>query len=199
MKWSILILTQPSRKDFLVRLLAMLEPQVQKEQSVEIVIRMCDPALALGENRQKMIEGAAGEYVCFVDDDDLVAPDYVGKILPLLDGVDYIGFRLSLYSDGKPQLPTFHSLKYPKWFADLTGLYRDISHVNPIRRELALAVPMSGARGEDARWSDAMRAKAIVRTEHFIDEVMYHYYYRSSKTDGGEMHQQYRTIWPSSK
>lgn len=186
MKWSILILTQPSRTEFLKRLLAMLEPQTAPfPDQIGIAIRVCDRELSLGENRQKMLEGAAGEYVCFVDDDDLVAPDYVAKILPLLDGVDYIGFRLSLYNDGRPQSPTFHSLKYPNWFADAKGLYRDISHVNPIRRQLAIMCPMSGARGEDCRWSDAMRAKNVVKTEHFIDEVMYHYYYRSNKSDGG--------------
>jgi glycosyltransferase involved in cell wall biosynthesis len=198
MKWSILILTQPSRKEFLARLLALLQPQVDLAGGVEIVVQMHDPQLALGENRQKMLEAAQGEYVCFVDDDDLVANDYVAKILPLLDGVDYIGFRLNLYNDGRPGLPTFHSLRFPKWYADDKGLYRDISHVNPIRRELALTTPMSGHRGEDARWSDAIRAKQIVRTEHFVDEVMYHYYYRSMKMDGGPM-QGHRIIWPSSK
>src|ERR1019366_10063498 len=116
---------------------------------VETVVRKFDPTLSLGENRQRMTEASNALYTNFVDDDDLVAPDYVARILPLLDGVDYVGFRLSLYNDGRPQSPTFHSLKYPNWFANATGLYRDISHVNPMRRELAVKCPMSGARGED--------------------------------------------------
>jgi hypothetical protein len=129
-----------------------------------------------------MIEDARGQYSNFIDDDDLIPANYVDRIYPLLDGsVDYVGFRLQMYVDDQKQQPTFHSLRYPEWNGDQDGWYRDISHINPIRRELALAVPMSGGHGEDHRWADALRAKNIVKTEHFVDEVMYFYYFRSNK------------------
>src|SRR6266403_1909804 len=59
----------------------------------------------------------------------------------------------------------------------------DISHLNPIRRELALQAKMSGGFGEDERWSTQLRNLGIVKTEHYIPEVMYFYFYRGSKTD----------------
>jgi glycosyltransferase involved in cell wall biosynthesis len=183
MLWSILILTQPSRARFLARLMAVLKPQVENHPDVEVCVRTCDRKLSLGDNRQAMIESASGVYCCFIDDDDLIPANYVDKIYPLLDGVDYIGFRLQMYSDEVKQRPTFHSLKHKEWNGDQEGWYRDISHINPIRRELALMAKMSGEAGEDCRWADALRAKCVVKTEHYIDEVLYLYYWRSNKTD----------------
>ncbi len=182
-KLEILILTQPSREQFLARLLAVLRPQLEDHPDVKATVRMFNRSMDLGTNRQAMIEAATGEYVCQIDDDDLVPASYVSTIYPLLDGVDYIGFRLQLFVDGEKQKPTYHSLQYKEWNADQDGFYRDISHLNPIRRELALRVPMSGGFGEDERWATQLRALNIVKTEHYIPEVMYFYFYRGSKTD----------------
>jgi glycosyltransferase involved in cell wall biosynthesis len=182
-KWTIMILTQPSRADFLEKLLAVLQPQVDRAPGVEIDIRLFDENMGLGENRQAMREQAVGEYSCFVDDDDIVAPDYVESILPLLDGIDYVGFQLQCYIDGDAMKPTYHSLKYDGWNSDQDGHYRDISHVNPILTSLALKVSMDGGFGEDHRWSDALRELNVVKLEHYVPEVMYHYYYRSNKMD----------------
>lgn len=182
-KWSILILTQPSREAFLARLQAVLRPQLEERPDVKVLIRYFNPAQDLGTNRQALLEEATGEYVNWIDDDDLVPADFVSRIYPLLDGVDYVGFRLQMFTDGQKQKPTFHSLCHKEWNGDEDGWYRDISHINPIRRELALAVPMSGGFGEDHRWADGLRALGIVKTEHYIDEVMYFYYFRNNKSD----------------
>jgi hypothetical protein len=182
-KLSILILTQPSRAQFLERLLAVLAPQIQQHSDIEVATRIFDPKMQIGENRQEMVDRANGEYVCFIDDDDLVPANYISRIYPLLDGVDYIGFRLQYYVDGAKQAPTFHSLRYSTWNADQEGYYRDLSHVNPIRRELSLLSRYEGGNGEDSRWGDRLRALGVVKTEHFIDEVMYLYLFRSDKTD----------------
>jgi len=180
-KWNILILSQPDRARFLARLLAVLKPQIEEHPDIEVITRMFDSSLDLGANRQAMLNVASGTYVCFVDDDDLIPASYISTIYPLLDGVDYIGFQLQYFADGVKQNPTYHSLRYKDWNADRNGAYRDISHVNPIRRELALLVPMSGGFGEDERWARALRKKNVVKTEHYVNSVMYYYYFRSDK------------------
>jgi hypothetical protein len=178
----------PTRKEFLEKLYLRLAPQLYSE--TRFTIKMHDPELSLGTNRQKMREKSNAEYVCFVDDDDLVSPDYVARILPLLDGIDYVGFRVQAYENGIPLPgPTYHSLLCGGWFdktyADGTkSWHRDISHINPIKRELALAVPMYGGFAEDSRWAGDLRALGIVKTEHYIEDVMYHYLSRPNKTDG---------------
>lgn len=182
MKWDILILTMPTRVQFLDELLAYLKPQCIG-YPVSVVVRMCDPNYTLGENREMLRRSSQADYISFIDDDDDVAPDYVSTIFPLLDGVDYIGFLLQCYIDGVA-LPkdTSHSLRYNCWSEDAFGFCRDISHLNPMRRELALLEPMEGGHGEDKRWSDRMRGK--VKTEHYIPRVLYHYYFNTKKNQG---------------
>jgi hypothetical protein len=184
MKWSLLILTQPSRVDFLSRLLEVLEPQIKGYQDIELAVKTNDTSISLGENRQDLLDSANGSYVNFIDDDDLVAEDYVEQIYPNLSSVDYIGFQLQLYIDGNPQKPTYHSLEYDSWWEDNKGYYRDLSHLNPIRKDLASTVKLSGGDGEDSRWASALRAKKIIKTQHYVDSIMYHYYFRTNKIDG---------------
>lgn len=191
MKWSILVLTQPSRTEFLRRLMGSLAPQVAKFSGVEVVIAQFDKKFSIGKNRGMMIEAAAGEYVNFVDDDDLVAEDYVSSIYPLLDGVDYVGFLAKFHRDGVycGKL-SFHSLDFKGWSENAYGYFRDISHLNPIKKELAILGKMGDHDGrvrEDFFWASRLRSLGSVKTEHFVPRPMYLVYYRSDKPDGWEV------------
>lgn len=194
MKWQILILTQPSRATMLAQLLTLFHGQLVHlspcTDQIEIITKFHDPKLTLGENRQKMREDATAEYISFVDDDDLVPLYFVREILPLLDGVDQIGFKLKYFSDRMEQHPCYHSLKHGNWRQTINGrvvgesgagFYRDISHLNPMRRDLALKKKMSGGVGEDCRWAAEMRG--LVKTEHYVDKYMYWYLWRGNKND----------------
>lgn len=178
-----MVLTQLSRDAFRERLFARLYPQLKDRTDIELAVRIYDKKLTMGENRQAMVDEAQGEYVSFIDDDDLVAPDYVEKIYPLLDGVDYVGFRVQTYIDATPLPPTIHSLEHQSWWQDAKGAYRDISHLNPIRRELALQAKHTGGMEHDQRWAAELRAKGIVKTQRYIERAMYFYYYRTTKND----------------
>jgi glycosyltransferase involved in cell wall biosynthesis len=181
-RWSILILTQASRAGYLHKLLNVLVPQVRNLPEVDVEIRVFDNSMDLGANRQAMIDKCEAEYVSFVDDDDLVSENYVSMIYPfLLGGIDMVGFRVYMTFDGVPQKPVIHSLACGGWREDGAAYYRDISHLNPMRRELVKQVPLEGGFGEDARWAAKMRELGIVRTEHFIDQDLYHYLYRTKK------------------
>jgi hypothetical protein len=172
-----------------MRLRNVLLPQIEGNPEVEVVERIFVKGMTRGANRVEMIKQSEAEYINFVDDDDLVAEDYVSRIFPLLDGVDYIGFQVQLYyggPGGPKELPTYHSLKYPQWSSTNEGHYRDLSHLNPIKRELALQGSEAMSKGdgnEDVIWADAMRGLGIVKTEHYVDKIMYHYYCRQGHTD----------------
>lgn len=183
MKWSILILTMPERKELLGRLLDCLAPQVEKYPDIEVMTKTSTRAKSVGDQRQEMLDKAIGNYVCFVDDDDLVSPDYVAKIYPLLDGVDYIGFPVHTFRDGNFYGAAYHSLKHKSWNSNKMYAERDLSHLNPIRRELALQAKMEGGYGEDHRWASRLRDLGIVKTEHYIPEVMYYYHIRTYKPE----------------
>ena len=82
MKWEILLLTQPSRKQFLAQLLSVLEQQLNF--NIGLQFRMFDSGMSLGENREIMRLNSVGDYISFFDDDDLPSPDFVSSIFPLL-------------------------------------------------------------------------------------------------------------------
>lgn len=179
MKWTIAILTVPEREADLERITGVLDRQIAGRDIQVIVSR---GAGNVGEKRQACLNSAQGEYLNFVDDDDLIAHDYVDRIYPLLDGVDYIGFRMQLYIDGRKQKPTFHSLRYDGWSEDGNGYYRNVSHLNPIRTEIARQGRFEGAYAEDKAWAEQVHPQ----TEHYIDDPMYFYFFspQHSRTIG---------------
>lgn len=177
-RWTIAILTVKVREGLLARLLKRLEPQIG-ERRIEILIADQEE-WSVSRKRQWCLDRAQGEYFCFIDDDDMVSKRYVECIYPLLDGVDYIGFQLQYYHDGAPWKPTYHSLQngVHTIMADETAFYRGVSHLNPMRTEIARTGKYEGGFGEDNRWSDQVDPV----TEHYIDEVMYEYWFSTTNS-----------------
>lgn len=154
--------------------MANLIPQVESAKGeVEVLVHFNNFELPIGAVRQQLIEEAKGEYVTMVDDDDDLPDDYVSTILPLLDGVDYIGFKVKFIHNGHSMPPVIHSLQYKTWSQDDKGYYRGVTHLNPTRRVLALEAgyPLERVTGEDELWAKKVKAE----TEHFIDKEMYIY------------------------
>jgi glycosyltransferase involved in cell wall biosynthesis len=180
--WSILIASVGVRNADLERLLAGLAPQIDAEDGrVEVVVYWDNFESTLGRVRQALMDDARGEYVSFVDDDDEVPDYHVAKVLAALErGVDYVGWRQQLYVDGVATKPTFHSLRYDRWWEDAEGYYRHVSHLNPIRARLARLGRFDRQVPEDVDWAEQVHAHlAACRnvTEAFIDDVMYLYRY----------------------
>jgi hypothetical protein len=78
--WSVLIATLASRKAKLARLLGVLLPQAEAHGRVEVLGLHNNGERGLGDYKQALLEAAAGEYVSFADDDDLVEPDFVAAV-----------------------------------------------------------------------------------------------------------------------
>ncbi len=181
MKWSILVPSVVTRPQLLKRLIDRLAPQVMPfKGEVEVVVFWNNFERQLGELRQLMLADALGEYVNFIDDDDLVVENYVEKIFPLLDGVDYIGFMVDFFSNGtKVNRPVIHSLKCRGWYEDETGFYRRATHVNPVKKELALAhanydqSDYKNKRPEDVLYAQNM--DPFLKTEHYVPEPLHIY------------------------
>lgn len=185
MKLSILIATVGWRKNSFLSLLEQIMPQVRAYKGkIEVIAYWNNGELPVGQIRQALIEQARGEYVCFIDDDDTVPDYYCAEIMQAL-GKDYVGFHVKFFDDGVEMPPVIHSLKYSKWHQDDQGYYRGVTHLNPIRRELALKGSFGTSReaGEDAGW--ARTVTPFVKTENFIDKPMYFYYHSRSDTNFG--------------
>ncbi len=179
--WTILIATHASRRFKLARLLDGLLPQVEDvnadpggASAVTVEALWNNGERPLGRVRQDLLEHATATYVCFCDDDDEVAPYYVDRALPLLDGeVDYIGWQIQCFFNGNKMKPAFHSLRYGSWSDDADGYYRDISHLNPVRRDLTTGTTFCAGWPEDVSWVEQMRGR--LKTERYIEDEMYLY------------------------
>lgn len=179
MKWQIIIPSVVDRGEKLQRLIDTLAPQVKKYKGdVQVVIMWNNYERELSELRQLLVETATADYVNFIDDDDLVSDDYVDSIYPLLDGVDYIGFRLAFYQNGQKQKPVIHSLTCEKWSDDGEGFYRRGTLINPTKRELMLKAGFKNSDYRKGIPEDITYAQAIdkfLKTEHFIDKEIHIY------------------------
>jgi hypothetical protein len=185
--WTILVPTLGERRPLFERLMAGLLPQLDPYAGrVRVVGWHNDGRPPLPKIRQTMVETAASDYVSFVDDDDLVSPDYVDRIVAALETEpDYVGFQVQCYSDGAPVAVAYHSLEFTQW-RNLTGRYeRDISHINPIRRQLALRADFARTRSggaEDRNWAAQLRRAQVLKTQVVIPHILYHYLFTSTGT-----------------
>lgn len=178
--WTILIPTIGRRGRLFCNLMGSLLPQTEPYAGKVTVLALWNNGeQQIGVLRDWLMEEAKSDYTCFVDDDDELPPYYVGQVFPLLDGVDYIGWRMQMYEDEMPCKPTYHSLSYGGWYQEADRWCRDISHLNPIRRALALDHARFSKPGawefEDTNWADQMRGH--VSTEHCVPDeyCMYEY------------------------
>lgn len=181
---SILICSLVSRAGMAAPLCAMLNAQLTDD--CELLTDVDNGEASIGQKRNRLMQRATGDYVCFIDDDDKVPDDYVSQILAALEtSPDCVGFNLAYVENGIAKGTAIHSLRYQKYGQrksthGWTIFERTPNHLNPIRRELALQVGFPDKNhGEDSDFAATIRP--LLKTEVFIDQVMYHYLYRSKK------------------
>ena len=78
---SILILSIPSRIDEATRTIKKLEDQLGNRRSVEILVFTDNRSQSISEKRNVLLRAARGKFVCFLDDDDGVANNYVDLLI----------------------------------------------------------------------------------------------------------------------
>lgn len=138
-----------------------------------------DPGLP--EIRQRLVEAVDTDYLSFADDDDMVSHDYVSSIMTALDErPDYVGFQVRYIANGARQAVVDHSLRHGEWREEKNPyrLLRDISHINPMRSEVAKAANfrvVERGQVEDRPWVAQIRESGRLRTEVYIPDELYEY------------------------
>jgi glycosyltransferase involved in cell wall biosynthesis len=185
-KLSILIPSLEKRLSFRVRLMGILNPQLNDD--VEVISRIDDGSMTVGAKRNLLLEDSKADYIVFIDDDDLIEPFYVSKVLKALEkGPDVVGIHLLHYEDGFLKGFTHHSIKYNHWFQEpnkdqegMTNYYRNPNHLNPVKREFAVKAGFPSIDfGEDRYYSQHLYDYLV--TEEDILEPIYSYYHRNQK------------------
>lgn len=187
MKLSILICTIVGRENSLNNLLTILNKQ--KTESVEILVNKDNRENSVGKKRNELINKSKGEYICFIDDDDIVSEDYINKILNLIEksNPDVIGLELDYLVNGIKKGKAYHSIKYKSWYEEKNidipnemKYYRNPNHLNPVKRDIAKKVmfPEINFR-EDYDYS--MRMLPLLKTEEYINDTIYIYQFKTNK------------------
>lgn len=204
--FSVLTLTVPSRAAKLARVQAQLHaqrdalPEAERGR-VSFEVLLTPPAIreqnriehTVGQKRNRLIAACTADYIAFVDDDDLVRPDYLASILGVLsracDGgidapelPDLVTFRVEVHGwqkNGRPKVCHYD----PRFLCDrnFEDRYERLpNHVMVWRLEAIRSIPYDERRkGEDSLWANAVRARRIPRigTHVAIDRVLYEYHY----------------------
>lgn len=195
---SVLICSIPSRRRQLERLVDYLRWQMRQPEHrrghvqgfpypntplVEICVDL-DDHITVGEKRQRLLERAVGQYVAFVDDDDMVSHDYITRVLKacaeLPDCCSLVGV---ITEDGNNPRRFEHSLKYDSWYTREDGVYiRTPNHLSAVRRDLALQAGFLAKNvGEDHAYSNALLP--LLKSEASTgDEPLYLYWAVANKS-----------------
>lgn len=171
---SILTATMYGRAEIFNNLARVLK--AQSNYTVEMLANCDNGEKSIGQKRNELLESAKGDYVVFVDDDDMVSPFYVFSILKGIESnPDCCGIEGVITQKRIGPKKFIHSLKYQDWFEEDDIYYRCPNHLNPIKREIAL-----DARFPDKSWQEdkdfSERLKGKLKTEVYIKGPIYYYY-----------------------
>jgi len=185
------ILSLEFRAEMLNKLLQELESQrsaLPFPDSVRIV-KVDTREATVGEKRQKIINECSTEYLCFVDDNDMIEHNYLSSILRALkDNPDCVTFKGIITTDSKnPELFRL-SLHYSigAWSKDVQGTHmRTPNHLCPMKVKLMRRVAYQDITSyEDALWG--MWIYPLLHSQCHIDEVLYHYQYSPTGSEAAK-------------
>jgi glycosyltransferase involved in cell wall biosynthesis len=173
MTLSVLVCSLPERTRLLFELLTVLNPQLEDE---EIIINI-DKRKTIGAKRNDLLNAARGDYVCFIDDDDMISEDYLAEIRKGLElKPDQVAISGVFYHAKEHSKTRFTSSKDYEWGL-VDGEYRrNVLHLNPVKRELAIKVGFPDiSYGEDRKYGKDLRP--LIKTEYRILKEIYFYNY----------------------
>jgi glycosyltransferase involved in cell wall biosynthesis len=179
---SILILTLPTRIDSYARLIKSLNQQVIENNLINRVqiLSICDTKeISVGEKRNILLNKSCGRYVCFIDDDDVIAPNYLIKIISALssnaDVVTFCGEYIENSTTTEFSISMIHrgNFNHPNIF------YRLPNHLCPVKRQIALSCQFTDKNyGEDSDYAE--RINNHIKNEYHIQDKLYFYMYDSN-------------------
>lgn len=196
---SILICSVTSRDKLLSRLLLLLNRQINDlpnhgARRVEVLID-CDGGAApgeggrpIGEKRQTLLRRALGEYIAFIDDDDVVAYNYVPRVLEAIDVFtagagappDAVSFFLRRFDGMQDRSGELYQVTGEATMH--IGNARPLNHLSPVRRALALRAGFDAEKSfsEDSHYS--RRLAPLVTTQAVIVPPEMYFYIDSPET-----------------
>jgi hypothetical protein len=182
----------PGRKEFFERIIGQVTKQFEDhrqkwgdkvdEQVIE-VIWDDTTGCSIGAKRNFLLSKAFGEYMCFIDDDDRIADNYIDLVMAgIATNPDCCSLNGIITTDGKDPRKFIHSIDYDEFFERDGIYYRCPNHLNVIKTELARQCPFPDwQRSEDSNFAFQLRDKGLLKNEYKINETLYYYDYVTDK------------------
>jgi hypothetical protein len=183
---SILMPTIPERYAMFHKLKLQLQNQIVNVRRVHPVLgkvevlvderpKFKDGGPDIGEKRQALLDKAKGEYVCFLDDDESIAPNYVEEILRLCYRHPDVGSFSSIAKMDNFWCVVVMSMKHAENQQAFPGIVlRKPWHICPVRTELAKRVRFPKSNyGEDWVWFE--KVLELCKTEENTKAIIHQY------------------------
>jgi len=177
---SILICSLDEREESKDRLLSCLQRQLTDE--VEILIETDNRQSPTGTKRNRLLDRAAGDYIVFIDDDDLVSDDYISKILEATKtNPDCCKIEGLICRKGKEPQKFISSMKINIWNNLGSTLLMATNHLCPVKRKLAVQARFPDIyREEDILYADNLRP--LLKTEVDMEGSLYYWQAQESES-----------------
>ena len=180
---SILIPTMASRRTLFHEVLREVRRQIEEvpEIRVEVLWESDNGEMTLGAKRNVLVDKCQGKYHCFIDDDDVLALDYIKTFVPMIrSGVDYdcASFVGAHYYRGVFNKLFYHSLDHTEWAEFQDRYIRTVSPMNMIRTDIVREVRYADIRNtEDHEFSKRLMSSGLLKSEYKINpnHPIYHY------------------------
>lgn len=182
---TILIPTLPTRKSFYERLTDHLLRQAERNNYEGDVIFATDDSTdcSIGVKRNRLMEMVYTDYICFIDDDDRIAANYIELIMAgIATNPDCCSLNGIMTTDGKDPKPFKHSIDYTSMYETDGIYYRPPNHLNTVRASIAKQMTFPDwQRSEDSNYCFQLRDSGLLKVEYKIEPVLYYYDYVSDK------------------
>lgn len=189
---SILIPTIPERSNMfallyneVIKQIVYMDTVHQSLGKIQVLIddapRFLDGGPSIGKKREALVKRAEGKYLCFLDDDESIAPNYVETLVRLCQhDRDVCTFRNISKMDNFWMVVEM-GIHYPNDQASsMFMIRRKPWHICPVRSLFAKLHPFEDSNyGEDFTWMDKVLAHC---TNEAKSESVIHQYNYSSKT-----------------
>lgn len=197
---SILIPSIPSREDKLTKLLDNLGKQINALSvhdtlgNIEVIVdntkSFLDGGLSIGKKRESLVSVASGKYLCFLDDDESISPDYAETLLRLCNyDLDICTFRAIVKLETTWGLVDMRlAYKTNDQFSPEFIVRRMPFHMCPVRSKFAKKYKFEDiSNAEDSKWMEQVLTNCI--TESHTDKIIFQYNHGShSEADKIENH-----------
>lgn len=180
---SVLIPTLKDRAPILKQMLSSIYAYIEDNCSytVEVLVESDEGQLSSGAKRQLLLTRARGKYCVFIDDDDVIHPDYFAVYNDMIRDGNYTHSELyaAYYFEGVFRKRVWNSNENSEWLETEQYYLRQPSHLSVMLTEHALSVGYSDMRdAEDRDFCYRMRDSRLLSNEFKLQtkKPMYHYH-----------------------